>query len=114
MLPFESDKNQEIIDVLARLQQMFGEGCFDIVDHWDADLNAIGIANPADHGRLAYIAINNDHPNGYFVELELPPSPESDLPYCIAGNFEDIDFEQLASVVGRHLGLVFLADTAES
>lgn len=93
-------KNQVIIDVVAKLRDRLGEGSFDIADNWD-DQDAIGIASTTDHRKLVYIAAYGDK---FFVELELPSAPDSELPYELAGRYDEIDFEQLVVVVASHLG----------
>jgi len=73
-------KDQTIHDVLAKLGTRFGEGVFDIVDHWDGDLFAVGIARPDNHAALAYISCYGMHEDHYDVELELPTRTGSDYP----------------------------------
>lgn len=95
-------KNQVIADVVAKLRDRFGEDAFDIANNWEDDPDAIGIVSPADHGRQAYIALYGDK---FYVELELPPVPGSELPYELAGRYDDIDFLQLVSVLATHLNV---------
>jgi len=40
--------------------------------------------------------------NKYFVSLELP-SEDANLPYQSAGDFESVDFDELAEIVKEHL-----------
>jgi hypothetical protein len=98
-------KDQTIHTLLARLQERFGQNAFEIVDHWDADLCAVGIARPDNHAVLAYLSTWKDRDSEFFVELELPPNPDDDVPYQVAGHYENIDFDQLARLVAEHLGL---------
>ena len=74
------EKDPTIQRVIERLAGRFGRGAFAIVDHWDGDLCAIGIARPDDHGTLAYICTFGEPENCYYVELELPPPADSDMP----------------------------------
>ena len=97
------DKDEEIQQVITNLQNEFGLGAFDIVDHWEADSLAIGIARPDNHGILVYIATyESDDP--YFVSLETPPVNE-DFPYQQREVFDGIDFIALGNVVKKHLSL---------
>ena len=48
-------KDDHILRMLANLRQRLGEGAFQIVDHWQADLRAVGIAHPDHEHRLAYM-----------------------------------------------------------
>ncbi len=95
-------KNHAVLDLLSRLAQRLGLGSFQVVDHWESDLNAVGIAHPNNRERLAYIAVYG--PDDLYVELELPPTAGSELPYAVAGEFRSLTFDQAAQIVGKHLG----------
>jgi hypothetical protein len=49
-------KDPSLLAVLDRLNEDLGDEAFAIVDHWDADLCAVGVAKPSDHARLVYIS----------------------------------------------------------
>jgi hypothetical protein len=98
------DKDPAIVTLLRRLSDRLGLDAFEIVDHWEPDLCAIGIASPRDHGVLAYISCFGEPEGRYHVELELPPSPGGELPYQDAGRYDDLGFEALVSVVSAHFG----------
>jgi hypothetical protein len=98
------DKDDVIIRVLDRLRHDLGAGAFDVVDHWEADLNAVGIASPKNHGVLVYISTSGQSEERYHVELELPPAPGDDFPYQDAGSFSQLDYPQLLDIVRQHLG----------
>jgi hypothetical protein len=100
------DKDPAIIAVLRRLSERLGLDAFDVVDHWEPDLYAVGIASPRGHAVLVYISCYGEPERRYHVELELPPSPGGELPYQVAGRYDDLDFEALAGVVSAHLGRV--------
>ena len=93
------NKDEDIRQVVRKLQDELSTGAFDIVDHWDADPCAIGIARPDNHGVLVYIAAYEDF---YFVSLELL-SVDEDLPYLQEDEFNNVDFKALASIVKQHL-----------
>ena len=95
-------KDASITRVVAQLGARLGDGAFVVVDHWEADRCAIGLSAPGDPGRLVYIRTLGKPPGRYDVSLELPAAPGADLPYHPAGDLSDLDFETLASVVGRH------------
>lgn len=94
-------KSQAIVDVIAKLRESLGKDSFDIADEWEDDPDAIGIVTPTDPGKLVYIAVYGDK---FYVELELPPTSGSELPYELAESYDDIDFEQLVAVLVSHLG----------
>lgn len=99
----EDDKDRAIIEVISKLQQRLGENFFQIVDHWEADLCGIGIANPQAHEILVYIGTAHMPEGQYFVELESAPEPGSEMPYQVAGRYESVGFEELVSIVSAHL-----------
>jgi hypothetical protein len=96
------EKDDDIMRMLAKLQQRLGVGAFQVVDHWEADLRAIGIADPLDEHRLAYIAAV-DPAGNFYVELEDAPPVGSELPYSISGRYRDVNFDRLAELVAGHL-----------
>ena len=93
-------KEPAVLATLNRLWSCLGHEAFEVVDHWDCDLRAIGIASKRDHGVLIYFSINDDR---YDVELEMPPHPADDFPYREAGQYSGLDFDGLTSVVREHL-----------
>jgi hypothetical protein len=97
------EKDPAILDVLEGLRARLGRSAFEVVDHWECDLCAIGIASPRHHGVLVYISTLGQPAGRFYAELELPPAPGDDFPYQVAGTFESLDFERLAAVVTEHL-----------
>jgi hypothetical protein len=96
-------KDSAILRVLDRLREFLGGDAFVIVDHWESDFDAIGIANPRDPGVLVYISTLGESSDRFYVELEWPPAPKADFPYQVAGSYDDVTFEQLARIVSDHL-----------
>ena len=96
------DKDPAIIELLERLRRRLGPEAFDVVDHWEGDPTAVGIASPREHGVLAYLSTFDRPPGRYDVELEWPPAPGQEFPYRDAGKHRDLDFEAMAEVVRRH------------
>jgi hypothetical protein len=95
-------KDDHIIRLLAQLQERLGVGAFQIVDHWEADLRAIGIAHPSNVQRLAYIAAPDPAHGSFYVELEDEPQAGSDLPYSLVGRYRNISFDELVRLVAAH------------
>jgi hypothetical protein len=95
------EKHEAVLGLLARLEKRLGRGSFQIVDHWDSDLDAIGVAHPRNLELLAYIAAYG--PEDFYVELELPPKPGSELPYSVAEQFRSLGFDEVAHLVANHL-----------
>ena len=96
-------KDGSIHDLLAKLEKALRGRAFRVVDHWGASQCAIGVASPEDERVLAYIS-TFDKPEGYyFLSLELPPPPGGERSYVPAGEYEHLNFRQLARLIKRHL-----------
>ena len=103
-MPDLSEKDGSIGQLLARLRERLGSGSFLVVDHWPHDTRAVGIARPDNLEVLAYISTEEADPERYFVSLELPPRGEwADAPYSPAGDQNVRGFEELATMLERHL-----------
>src|SRR5437763_1616950 len=87
------------------LESKFGQGAFNITDHWEGDLCAVGIASVNDNRQLVYVSAFGMPDGQYYIELENPPAPNSDLPYELVGDMDHIDFEDLTEIVAKHLSL---------
>ena len=97
-------KDEGLIATVLRLCDNWGDHAFDVVDHWESYLHGVGLARRDDHSVLVYIE-NFGRPVGtYYVELEDAPT-EDILPYTSSGRYDSVSFEDLSSLVGRHLGL---------
>ena len=96
-------KHPAIRRFVGELTRRFGQEAVSVVDHWDCDSVAIGLARPDDHSVLAYVASYTE--SSFYVELELAPEPGSDLPYAVAGRYESLAFEDALAKVAGHLGL---------
>lgn len=97
------DKDPALLQMIAQLRARLGEGAFDIVDHWESDSCAIGIASPQNHGVLAYLSNWKREPGFYDADLELPPLPGENVIYRDAGIYRNIGFEDVVRVVREHL-----------
>jgi hypothetical protein len=99
------EKDTAIFELVDRLRASLGRSSFQVVDHWDADREAIGVAHPRDVRVLAYLALTAD-PLRYTVYLELPSKDDDEFPYSAAGEHHDVTFEELVGVVRQHLDVV--------
>lgn len=97
-----ADKHETITRMLDELQAELGGDAFDVVDHWEGDSRAIGIARPDDHGVLAYISTHDGGKNRFWVSLELPPRTPDEFPYVSAGDRQVHGIQELAAVVRTH------------
>ena len=96
-------KSPAIVALVHDLRERLGSDAFCLVDHWEADLDAIGIGSPHDRRVLAYVSCFGQPEERYCVELELPPVAGDDFPYQPAGSHEDLDFESLIAIIASHL-----------
>lgn len=94
------EKHPALLDLLKNLERSLGPGAFQVVDHWQGDSDAIGVAHPLNRKLLAYIAAHGS--DDFYIELELPPQPGSELPYSVAGEFQSLSFDQAAVIVAEH------------
>lgn len=72
-----------------------------IVDHWNADRYAIGIAARSNPDRLVYLSSWGKAPGRFFVELETPAMNE-DLGY-VATRIEDCGLSEVVEVLETHI-----------
>ncbi|MBO9202437.1 MULTISPECIES: DUF434 domain-containing protein [Niastella] len=97
------NKNKRIIDLVEHLQNKYGATNIVINDHWEGDLEAIGLTDKT--GKyLVYISTFNLDYYHYFLSLENPPA-DNESPYSPAGDYDYITLEELESIVARHLKL---------
>ncbi len=97
------EKEEGIVKVIEQLARHLGES-FDVVDHWEADQCAIGIAKPDDHRVLVYISTWQQPECTYYVELEDPPTSEEEGLFKNTFTLESASFEELLAVTRKHLG----------
>ena len=90
-----------LTDVLIR---RFGADSIVVIDHWEDDDRAIGIASSRDPARLVYVAALEDAPGAYDLALEDAPE-EEDLPYSDCGWHYRVRLPQLIRIVANHLRL---------
>jgi hypothetical protein len=94
-------KDREIREVLSWLRDRVGP--FLVIDRWDADLCAVGVAAIHDPQQLVYSSSWNRPTERYFVELETAPLPGSEMPYTSVAKFDTVDREELATLIAQHL-----------
>jgi hypothetical protein len=85
------NKDKKIKLTVKHLADRFGERSFKIKDHWDTDLNAIGLTDNEEK-YLVYISTYGD--KEFFVSLE-NINTAGDLPYEPVGDFDNVDLKEL-------------------
>ena len=97
------NKDSNIAATLERLRKELGADAFDIIDHWNSDRAAVGIASPRNHQVLVYISTAYD--DGFYAELEIPPAPGGNSIYQVAGRYSGLTYNQLVDIVTEHLAV---------
>jgi hypothetical protein len=97
------DKEPAILDVLDRLRTRLGLEAFHVADLYQRCRDSVDIYHPRDHHLVVYITCRGEVPGRFGYQLELPPRDDGNELYEVAGRGFDVDFEELATVVARHL-----------
>jgi hypothetical protein len=95
-------KDPQIHRLLDELRRLLPDCPFQVVDGWDDDPTAVGIAHPDEPGLLVYVASEEITPSKFYAAVERPARPGSDRPEPGASHV-DLDIYQLASLVRTHL-----------
>jgi hypothetical protein len=96
------NKDPAIVELLAGLREALGAAAFMVVDHWEADPCAVGVAHPRNQHVLACLALGAN-PGSYDIHLELPAPDRSELPYAAAGGHAEVSFAEVVGIVRGHL-----------
>lgn len=96
------DKDQSIEDLVQTLRAALGSDSFQVVDHWDADLHAIGIAACHDSRRLVYISTCDEPPGRYYFECETPGNDDNGG-HQVVRTEEHATFDVLLQAIHDHL-----------
>lgn len=97
-----AQKDRAINDVLERLRADLGDASFTLVDYWDGDLCAVGVARPDDSRHLVYISTWPPGRGTFTYECERP-STDPGLLYESDGMVEHVSYEALRAAVQEHL-----------
>jgi hypothetical protein len=73
-----------------------------IIDHWEGDLFAVGIARADDPARLVYVSTYRMPPEHYAFECEEPRRGEE---YRVLETADLATFSQLVEAIRRHLSV---------
>lgn len=95
-------KDSSILELLNRID--LDSRNWTVIDYWDADLCAVGIAHK-DHPRhLVYISTFGEARNHYYYECEEPSGPEL-TDYSAVDSGENVSCEHLLRVLEHHLSV---------
>jgi hypothetical protein len=99
------EKDPELVRAMEALRRRFGDTMV-VVDHWEADLTAVGIARKGAEQRLAYLSVKGGSAEPrFYVALENPHECGSDMPYVSSGDHDDLSLADATDIVAAHLGL---------
>ena len=73
-----------------------------IVDHWEADLQAIGVATQRDPRRLVYVSTFSRAPGRFDYQCETAAGSDDDS-YTTTATGHDVDYETLLCAMEAHL-----------
>lgn len=90
-------KDTSIVSVLERLRADLGGDAFTVLDHWDSDLFAVGVARPSDPRYLVYISTLT--PDGTFSFDCERPSADPELPYDSDGMVDGATYADVREAV---------------
>lgn len=85
---------------IAHLAERVGGEYFQVVDHWDADLCAIGVAAMNDESRIVYVSTFRQPPGIYWYECEVPT--DTGLPEIVERS-KEATLEEVTNATVRHL-----------
>ena len=95
-------KDPSIDAVLERLRADLGDDSFSVIDHWDGDLCAVGVARPDDTGYLVYVSTWPPERGTFNYECERPPAGLGSR-FGSDALVEDVSYEDLRAAVRSHL-----------
>lgn len=95
-------KDQTVRTCVERHASELGGNRFRVVDHWDADLYAVGLAAIEDPRRLVYVSTFGQVAGRYAFECE---EPEEGREYRTVARGDAATFEELREIVRAHLAL---------
>lgn len=99
-------KDESILSLIDELKSRMGDDAFVVIDHWEGDLFAVGIARPDNHDVLAYVCTYEHPVESYVVSLELPAKPGSELPYIQGDELQVHGLDKLVEVIEKHFRTV--------
>jgi hypothetical protein len=94
------EKDKSILELIAMLP-IDAMGWI-VIDHWQADRFALGIAHPRSPRRLVYVSTFRCSPHRYNYECEVP-SGGSSMEFDVNAAADGVNFEELLQVIREHV-----------
>jgi len=99
-------KDRSIWIFLGELAKRVNSQQYQVVDHWDADLFAVGVAAPDESRRLVYVSTYRQEQGRYVVECEVPGEEQG---YRVPSRGDGVPFDEVVAMILRHLSIVDVA-----
>jgi len=96
------EKDASITELLDRLREALVPLDWIAIDHWDADLCAVGIAPRSAPRRLVYVSTYEKSPGRYYFECECPTGTEPHQ-FEVVERGDNASFDDLVRAVRAHL-----------
>src|SRR6478609_4669595 len=96
------NKDRKLQELLRYLFEKYEKTKFKIQDYWESDNCAIGLVD-FEERYLIYISTIGFENSGYYVALENPAKPNSELPYEPAGVFDNLNLDEVEKLFVNHL-----------
>lgn len=95
-------KHPRILALLRELEVSLPAGSHQIVDHWESDLCAIGVASPGDPRRLVHVSTYGQAEGTFAFECEAPPGDGCE-DYQVVARGEGLGRDALLQKIRAHL-----------
>jgi hypothetical protein len=102
-------KDDAILDAAEHLRKCLGQDEFQIMDHWEADLIAVGIASPSDLQRLVYFSLDPAESAVFTSPLRLRRRRVASFHTWIAANSTTLTWKRLRRLLQNILEFVHSA-----
>ena len=96
-----TEKDSSIVDLLDALN--LESRAWEVVDHWEGDLCATGVAARQDRRRLVYVSTFDHEPGRYSYQCEIPNGPD-EVDYRAVRSGENVTLRELIDAMELHLG----------
>jgi hypothetical protein len=93
-------KDKSIWKFLGELADHIDSRKYQVVDYWEADLHAIGVASPNNPDHLVYVCSFEQPPGTFVYECE---TSNAEIPHATTSRGTASSVHELASVIHRHL-----------
>jgi hypothetical protein len=99
---FIERKEPRIRELVHELEAVMPGESYQIVDHWDADTCAIGVASRSDPRRLVYVSTYDQSDGTYAFECEVPMDADAD-DYQVVDEGAGLRLDTLLLKIREHL-----------